>query len=410
VAQVASEKGFRWETVLVERADGRRREVAEPSAAELLQADDEAWSPQRELPVIAPGVETSVLRRHGMNHWHDLFPARQRVVLEALLDGAAAASAGDSRVAGALQAAIVGSTEMAGLASRWDARYLKAYEAVANHRISFTTLPVEPNVWGAWAAGRGTVSRRLEHIAKAALWLEERVGRPLTVEGPLDGQARRTSMAQRTDARVVAGGSQRMVLPAGRLDAAISDPPYHDDVHYAELSDLFRAWAGTPTGELEGDAIVRQGSGQADTQAYRILLEDIFAEVHRSLRPEAHFILSYANRHPGAWVALFSALQGAGFRTVGYTIVHSENETDHAKAGRRACNLDVLIDVVPVSSTPLRTHQPITTPVTDEERYCHAVGSFALRIGALPEGWEEDFHEVLRSEPFLAPVEGSVTA
>ena len=43
-------------------------------------------------------------------------------------------------------AAVLGSVEMAGYLSRWDPRYLKPYEAVANHRYNVTTLSAEPNV------------------------------------------------------------------------------------------------------------------------------------------------------------------------------------------------------------------------------------------------------------------------
>src|SRR5690606_19529261 len=148
-------------------------------------------------------------------------------------------------------------------------------------------------------------------------------------------------------------------VPDATFDAVVTDPPYHDDVSYAELSDLFRAWAGLTTGTLKGDAIVRRGSGAGGgTAAYQALLTDIFTEVHRTLRPGGHLILSYANREPAAWVALLQALQDAGFRTAGYAVVHSENELDHSKAGRRACNLDVLIDLVHVDARHVKQFVP----------------------------------------------------
>lgn len=170
-------------------------------------------------------------------------------------------------MARALTAAIIGSVEMAGLASRWDARYLKAYATVANHRFNFTTLAAEPNVWGAPGSGRGTVQRRLDHMARASLWMEERIGRVLDVE-ERPATAHRSPMAAGTDARMALGSSERLCLPAGSLDAVITDAPYHDDVRYAELSDLFRAWTGEDTGALTGDAIVRRHTGESGTEAY----------------------------------------------------------------------------------------------------------------------------------------------
>lgn len=403
ISTLATDHGLDWQIVLVERTSRSRREIGPPTPVEAAAADTRSWSPRRALPEIAPGIETSVLIRHGMRHWHDLYPPRQRVLIEALLESCKPAAAGNDTVARALQAAVLGSTEMAGHASRWDPRYLKAYETVASHRFNFTTFAVEPNVWGAPTSGRGTVNRRLDHLAKASLWLEERLGRRLTVEGPLLAQSRRTRLPGVVDVRLVTGSSQRLCIPAASFDAVVTDPPYHDDVHYGELSDLFRAWSNETTGPLTGDAVVRGSKGPSGTAAYQTLLTDVFREARRALHADGHLVLSYANRQPAAWVALFSALQTAGFRAVGYTVVHSENETDHSKTGRRACNLDVLIDLIPHDNRRVVQYAPELDPQTPEESFCHLVGRWALRIGDLDGDWTHAFAAEARSSTFLVP-------
>lgn len=393
--------GFDWEIVLVERVAAGCREISPPSEEELAIAENSRWSPARELPEILPGIETRVLLRHGMRSWNDLYPPRQRVIIESLLSAIQGATEGDESVAHALEAAIIGSTEMAGFVSRWDARYLKAYEAMANHRFNFTTLAAEPNVWGVPGSGRGTVSRRLKHLARAASWLQERIGRPLAVAGVSSATDRQTPISPMTDACIVAGSSQRLTVPTGALDAVITDPPYHDDVQYGELSDLFRAWACEITGPLSGDAIVRRLPGSADTEAYKCLLTGIFTEIHRALRQDGHFVLSYANRDPRAWMALFTALEASGFQAAGYTVVHSENEADGAKVGRRACILDLLIDLIPATELPVQHYEPATEPETDEEKFCRLVGAHALNIGNLGPEWSSSFIRELRASNFL---------
>lgn len=406
LTELAGDGGFGWDVVLVERISsgarpgGRRREIGFPTHAEMAAADDANWHPTLQLPAIATGMETTTLLAHGIRHWHQLYPDRQRAILEALLQSFTAAADGDPQVERALETAIIGATEMAGYLSRWDPRYLKAYEAVANHRFNFTTLAAEPNVWGAFGAGRGTVERRLTHIAKASTWLDERIGRPLAVDGPGSAQARRSAVPGTLDAQVVVGSSQRLTVAASSLDAVVTDPPYHDDVQYAELSDLFRAWAGRPTGALSGDVIVNRYTEGADTVAYRQLLTDVFLDTRRALRPGGHLILSYANRHPDAWVALFDALQAAGYHTAGYAVVHSENEADHAKAGRRACTLDILIDLVRRDEV-IEQYCPHEAPTSNEEEFCHTVGSFALRIGYLDEQWAKEFTRAVHQSAFL---------
>ncbi|HET9733528.1 MAG TPA: hypothetical protein VFP54_12715 [Acidimicrobiales bacterium] len=397
---LAGPGGFTWQVALIERGGAGRREIGPPTAAELAASADSYWHPSQALPAVAPGIETSVLRRHGIGYWHDLYPARQRVILEALLGACGPAADGDPKLEAALRAAVLGSVEMAGYASRWDARYLKAYETVANHRYNLTTFAAEPNVWGAAESGRGTVERRLAHIAKASVWLTERCG-SVTVDGPLPASRRRTLPAAGIDARVVEGPSQRLVIPTGALDAVITDPPYADDVHYSELSDLFRAWAGLPTGRLTGDAIVRRLHGPDGTDMYQQLLTDVFREVHRALRPGGHLVLSYANREPSAWVALFNALQAAGFRAVGYQVVPSENELDHSKAGKRACALDVLLDLVHADTRRIRQWRPVDVPAGDEGAFCRVVAEHALLVGKLDQQWAERFCAALRVTKFL---------
>jgi len=400
-SELVGDDGFDWEVALIERVGESVRELGAPNAAELQAADCSYWAPTRDLGAIDVGVETSVLLKHGLRRWHDLYPARQRVVLETLLHACRGAAKRDGRVARALELAVIGSAEMAGFTSRWDARYMKAYEAVANHRFSFTTLAVEPNVWGASSSGRGTVERRIELFAKAAAWLEEKVGRPLKVDGPIPAVARRTAIHQEVDARVVRGSSERLCVATSSLDAVVTDPPYHDDIHYSELSDLFRAWADEATGPVVGDAVVNRIGEDNGTEHHRKCLVAVFKEIRRALRPEGHLVLSYANREPRAWVALFSALQSAGFHAVGYEVVQSENETDHAKAGRRACNLDVLIDLVAGDGHRIYRHRPLGKAKSDEERFCRIVGAYALEIGSLRKGWSTRLERELKRSPFL---------
>ncbi|MEI2700387.1 MAG: hypothetical protein V9E94_19410 [Microthrixaceae bacterium] len=359
-------------------------------------------TPGARVPDIADGTEARVLRRHGMTAWHDLYPARQRVVIEALLGACEAAAEGDEPIQRALEVAIIGTTEMAGHVSRWDARYLKPYEAIANHRFNFTTLSTEPNVWGTPESGRGTLCRRLQMMVKASVWLEEQFGRRLSVAGPKPSTGTRTKVAPTTDAVITVGSSSRMTLPTGSLDAAITDPPYHDDVQYGELSDLFRAWGGSDTGDLDGDAIVRLGDTTATGRTYTKVLTEVFEEIRRALKPDGHLVLSYANRDPRAWVALFTALQDAGFQVAGYSVVHSENETDHSKSGRRSCTLDVLIDAIPVTDARVVQATPSALPVTDEARFCELVGTWALNVGALAPGWSEQLTCELRQQSFLS--------
>lgn len=405
--------GLRWEVVLVERAGDGRRELATPTAGELKAAEAAHMQPRRSLGDIPIGQETSVLLRHGFRQWEDLYPRRQRSMVERLLELAPACST-DAGVVAALRSAILGSTEMAGHLSRWDRYYLKSYESMAGHRFNFTTLPVEPNVWGTTTSGRGTTLRRLVQFVKAAEWLRTNTDRQLSVEGPVPstaalvpallGQNIDGDPLERPDAVVVVGSSQRQLLPTGSVDLVLTDPPYHDDVQYGELSRPLQAWAGLTPPDSSGDAVVNRATGQLVADgSYTALLASIFRESARLLRDDGHLIFSYANRDPQAWANVIDALQGAGLRAVGCAVVHSENETDHAKRNVRACTLDLLLDLVPVSNLAVEKFQPKLGD-SDEEEFLGIVAEYVLAIGDLSSDWRHEFLESVSTVNFIKPL------
>lgn len=405
--QRASSSSWSWEVVLVERSRPGYRELDLPTEGELQAADDLRYRPERALGAIPEGQETRVLLRHGFRQWEDLYPRRQRVLLEHLLEQAPESST-DAEVVAAVRMAVIGSAEMAGHLSRWDRFYLKSFEAMAGHRFNFTTLAVEPNVWGTVTSGRGTTLRRLGQLVRAAEWLTSRTHRRLVVAGPLTADRSSHAAASEADVVVVEGSSERLLLANKSVDLVLTDPPYHDDVQYSELSLPLRAWAGLSAKPLDGEAVVNVAIGQlAESDAYGTLLEKIFDECHRVIRDGGHLVFSYANRSPQAWVDVLGALHGAGFQAVGCEIVHSENETDKAKRGVRACTLDLMLDLVPSTEQSLVRSKPTSTLRGGEADFLRAVAVWFLRIGRLPSGWAQKLLADLQSTEFLGGQVGS---
>ena len=398
---LAQSPTWSWRPVLVERVAHGRREISTPTPAEILQAEGPQWHPQLQLGSIPHGRETRVLLRHGFTDWADLYPRRQRVVLEALLSSVKHVTA-DENLQRLLTIAVAGSAEMAGYLSRWDRWYLKSYESMAGHRFNFTTLTVEPNVWGVATRGRGSVSNRIRLIARAARWLRGRLNRSLRVHGPIHLPSQHTALDPSADAWVVSGSSATILLPNRSVDLVLTDPPYHDDVQYSELSLPLRVWADMSTASEPHDATVNDMSPYTRTNdSYQRLLRTVFREVGRVLRADGHFILSYANRDPEAWIALIAALQDADFEAVGYSVVHSENELDYAKRHRRACTSSLLVDLVPAGKHGLNQWSPTDLPASDQEAFLRLLGHFMLRVGRLRRGWTETLRDKLLGSSYL---------
>jgi putative DNA methylase len=399
----ASVGGLRWEPVLVQRASADRlREFAPLTEHEHAQAANASWPAIADLGAIPSGRETSVLLRHGFRRWNELYPRRQQFVTHTLLDLAGQLDV-PSSVADVLKLAIVGTVEFAGHLSRWDRWYLKCNDATAAHRFNFSTFVPEPHVWGIGDLGRGTVQRRLRSFVRGSDWLHKRTHRDLSVHYMT--QSDRTPEIP-ADVTVVCGTSEAIALRDGAADVILTDPPYHDDVQYSELSLLFRAWAALPLDSLEGEAAVSHAV-EVSTAAsrYVTVLARIFREFRRVLRRDGRLIFSYANRDPNAWAALFRALDTAGFRAVGYAVVHSENETDYAKRHVRACTKDFVMELVPANEWPVEQWR--WDADGDEGAFLRRVGYFFLQVGAFSPGWEAKLAESLSDSYFLRPSSNS---
>src|SRR3954469_5553955 len=292
---------------------------------------------------IPPGVETAHLLREGFLQWADLYTHRQaQTLLGALrevdkLDFTTA-------VRDRLRLAVIGACEMAGYLCRWSRTHPKAFEALANHRYSRSTVVVETNLLS--PVGRGTIPRRLRAAEKGLIWLKETAMPEKTVLCSANSKRR----PLRRGALIVTGSSSRQILQDGAAQLVVTDPPYHDDLQYGELARLFHAWlsvqSSTPPPTEEAEAVpntVRSTS----TEQYEQIVKECLAESRRTLSPNGRLVLTFHNNNLAAWTALRNALSGAGFFVVGLATVSAENPADHSKRNKRSFLCDLVIECAP---------------------------------------------------------------
>ena len=126
----------------------------------------------------------------------------------------------------------------------------------------------------------------------------------------------------------------------------VMDPPYYDNVMYAELSDFFYVWLKRTAGHVFPELFRRQLTdkdneavanparfhGQKGAKAlagrdYQARMASIFAECRRTLKPDGVMTLMFTHKASGAWDSLTTGLMAAGF-----TITASWPSTPRPKA------------------------------------------------------------------------------
>ena len=111
---------------------------------------------------------------------------------------------------------------------------------------------------------------------------------------------------------VVATQSLASVLvPDNSVDYVFIDPPFGDNLPYAELNFLWEAWLKVFTNAAQ-DAIV-SGTQEKDLPVYTLMMTSCLKEVYRLLKPGRWVTIEFHNSKNSVWTAIQEALGQAGF-------------------------------------------------------------------------------------------------
>ena len=151
-------------------------------------------------------------------------------------------------------------------------------------------------------------------------------------------------------------------LADGSIDVVVMDPPYYDNVMYAELSDFFYVWLKRTAGHVfpalfrrkltdkEHEAVANPArfAGQPGAKAlagrdYQERMAAIFAECRRVLRPGGVMTLMFTHKATGAWDALTTGLIEAGFVITASWPVNTEAEGSLHIKDKAAANSTIFL-------------------------------------------------------------------
>ena len=159
------------------------------------------------------------------------------------------------------------------------------------------------------------------------------------------------------------------------IDCIVFDPPYHDNVTYAELSDYFYVWLKRTAGyvypedftkhlsEKDLEAIASparfKGAGTKATSARKLATQDyeakmaeIFSECRRVIKAEGIMTVMFTHKSTTAWDALTVALISAGFSITRTWPIKTEAESSIHIKDRAAARTTILLVCRPRQNNP----------------------------------------------------------
>ena len=331
-------RGFRAPT----ETDLAALAAAEETLAGLLpQWEADGILPSERVPV---GNKTKEPLNYGMPRWRDLFSPRQLLVhgcfveeyrrlipeLREAMPDRDRADAVLALLAMLHGKALAWNSRQCG----WDVSRQKIGQTFSMHAYPFRSTFAEfEGAWELWewCLRRGTV-RAFKGIAS---YLEERSQGSMVV-GPGTGQIQVTQ-GTAGDLREVADGSQTLVC---------LDPPYFDNVMYAELADFFYVWEKRTLGALWPEFFVDELTNKKDEAVanrarfaeagrrakeladndYESKMAAIFAESRRVLTDDGVMTVMFTHKRADAWDGLGAAVLRAGFTVEASWPVRTEAE------------------------------------------------------------------------------------
>ena len=326
------------------RKDGKRqfRSPTKVDTDAILQAEetlerlDHGWAANEIIPSeeVPEGQKTPELLNKGMDRWRDIFAPRQllahgmfveefqRLVPE-VRDQVSDSSRADAILA--LLATMQGkSLNWNAILSSWNVGAQGMRSVFDTHNFAFKSTFAEFDAGSAlypWC-----LSQLLTSYSGIAGLLQPKVA-PLFLSSDLSADVpakARVTNGTAGDLQSVGDGSQTLVC---------IDPPYYDNVMYAELSDFFYVWEKRTLGKVWPDLFEQEltdkkneavanpsrfaESGKRRKELanadYEAKMTAIFDECHRVLRDDGVLTVMFTHKRAEAWDTLGMSLMEAGF-------------------------------------------------------------------------------------------------
>lgn len=342
------------------RAPTAEDQAAARAAEEEVARRRPAWEAQDVIPV-EPFPAGNDLRplMYGMPTWADMFSPRQLLSLGTFVV-ALRELRGELRAALDAERAAAVETYFAfamGKCTNYNSRMSVWHPARASMANTFNRHDFS----FAWSHGEFDASANLlpwaiDQVADAYRDMAKLQSLP---QATLHGHT-----PKRGSLTILQGNAADLPTLADRsVRAIVTDPPYYDNVMYAELADFFYVWLKRTAGHLYPDwfdaqltdkdteavanparfAGLGRSKAQLAEQDYERKMGACFREMHRVLADDGVLTVMFTHKRVEAWDTLAMALINAGFSVQTSWPVHTESEHSLHQAQKNAAQSTILL-------------------------------------------------------------------
>ncbi len=316
------------------------------------------------LPIgaLARGNNTNQALNWNFREWRQFFNARQLYSLS-LIATAIRDLPGDDAEREALCALFSGTLEFNNLFTSFKGEGTGAVRHMFSHHIlKPERTPLEAHPWGTPQSSGSFSTLLSSRIERAHAYKREPadlvatdsgvIERIMGVSTPIGAKLNQSwatfAESESTSSYVATRNAADTDLPSGSVDLIVTDPPFMDNVHYAELADFFHAWlrAMRPFQNYPAaETTRREGEVQnADPNEFGKAIEAVWTECERVLKPGGLLAFTFHQARISGWVQAVEALRRAGFVVTAVQPVKGEMTTSIVKAGaREPSNLDSIV-------------------------------------------------------------------
>jgi adenine-specific DNA methylase len=274
-------------------------------------------------------------RNHGYETYDQMFNARQLLGLGKLLreiDGI-----DDQNVKEFLLLAFSDSLTFHNMFCEYHKTANKVQGMYKRHTITARHQPVENNIWGT-EYGAGTFSTEFDKMRAGKEFCQNPYEKYIDENGDtaqkdgvgkIDGQLvdDPADLGDEGNVHLRCGSSEYLPVEDGTVDAVITDPPYFDNVMYAEVADFYYVWLKQVledeydhfTAELTPKAseIVTDPAKDVDTHRDRdhfiTGLTNVFSESRRVLSNDGLMAFTFHHKDTEGWSSVLQSVLDAGF-------------------------------------------------------------------------------------------------